>query len=164
MPESVTDRCTKAHEYIFLMSKNARYYYDQEAIRESSTTPIDTKSAQSFKALGGKARENYGTNEDNWEPDGKRNRRSVWTISTKPYSEAHFATFPPDLIRPCILAGSKPGDIVLDPFFGSGTTGEVCNNHERFWIGCELNQNYELLWKRRTRMTSLFLPAVSEAS
>jgi DNA modification methylase len=158
MPESVTDRCTKAHEYIFLLSKSSSYYFDHEAIRETAVTPIDTKAAQSFKALGGKARANYGTNEDKWKPDGKKNKRSVWTVTTKPYKGAHFATFPPDLIEPCILAGSKPGDFVLDPFLGSGTTGMVAQKFSRDFIGIELNPEYMKLAEARIH-PSLFLAA-----
>ena len=155
MPESVTDRCTKAHEYIFLMSKSERYHYNADAIKEPSITPIDTKAAQTFKAKGGKARENYGDNEDKWEPTGTRNRRSVWTVPTQPYGGAHFATFPPKLIEPCILAGSRAGDVVLDPFFGSGTTGEVAQFLGRQWIGCEINEAYSGLQKARVAQCSL---------
>jgi DNA modification methylase len=116
MPESVTDRCTKAHEYIFLLSKNKNYYFDADAIKE-------------------KAR----TEENGYE---LRNKRSVWSVATKPYKEAHFATYPPQLIAPAILAGSSLGDTVLDPFFGSGTTGFVAKNHGRKYIGIELNPEY----------------------
>lgn len=151
MPESVTDRCTKSHEYIFLLSKSARYYFDHHSIREDAETPIDTKSAQSFKAPNGKARENYGTNEDNWLPDGKRNKRSVWTVSNKPFSGAHFATYPPDLIEPCILAGTPEGGTVLDPFFGAGTTGLVADRLGRNCIGCELNPEYAMIAENRMR-------------
>lgn len=120
-PESVKDRCTRAHEYIFLLSKSERYYFDYEAIKES--------------AVGG----------------GKRNRRSVWEVPTKPYKDAHFATFPPTLIEPCILAGSATGDVVLDPFMGSGTTAEVATALERKYIGCELNENYKQLQTNRLK-------------
>ena len=142
MPESVTDRCTKAHEYVFLLSKSPRYYCDMEAIKEPSTTPIDTKAAQSFKAEGGKARENYGTNDDKWEPSGTRNKRSVWSVNTAPFSAAHFATFPPALITPCILAGCPEGGKVLDPFGGSGTTAQVARQYGRKSVLFELNADY----------------------
>ena len=157
MPESVTDRCTKSHEYLFLLAKSERYYFDAEAIAEASVTPIDTKAAQSFKAKGGKAIENYGTSQDNWKPTGTRNKRSVWTVATAPYSGAHFATFPPALIEPCILAGSRVGDVVLDPFMGSGTTGQVAQALGRQWIGCELNPAYEQLQMDRTAQASFAL-------
>jgi DNA modification methylase len=165
MPESVTDRCTKAHEYIFLMSKNARYYYDQEAIKEPF---VDDRmgnpngggqyARDAFAYAGPNAQS--GLQKGQWNTDNSktgRNKRSVWTITTKPYSEAHFATFPPDLIIPCILAGSKPGDTVLDPFFGSGTTGEVCIKLGRQYIGCELQENYKALIENRTKQGGLFV-------
>jgi DNA modification methylase len=109
MPESVTDRCTKSHEYIFLFTKSPKYFFDNEAIRELAVTPIDTKASQSFKAPNGKARVNYGTNEDNWKPDGLRNKRDVWAVNTKPFSGAHFAVMPEALVEPCILAGTPLG-------------------------------------------------------
>jgi site-specific DNA-methyltransferase (adenine-specific) len=113
MPESVRDRCTKAHEYIFLLAKSERYYFDSTAIQEP---------------------EAHGS--------GHRNRRSVWTVTTKPFKGAHFATFPPDLIEPCILAGSKPGDVVLDPFGGAGTTALVSRRHGRRSVYIDLNPDY----------------------
>jgi DNA modification methylase len=115
MPESVKDRCTKAHEYIFLLSKSQKYYFDSEAIKEPTT--------------------------DKRAP-GNRNKRSVWTVTTKPFKGAHFATFPLDLIEPCVLAGSPKGGVVLDPFFGSGTTGVVAEKNERRCVGIELNADY----------------------
>jgi DNA modification methylase len=148
MPESVTDRCTKAHEYIFLLSKNQKYYFDHEAIKEEGVYPEGTKAAK-----GSVERQNQeGVNARPPEYkiyDGMRNKRSVWTVNTKPYKGAHFATYPEELIEPCILAGSRVGDIVLDPFFGSGTTGQVAQNLGRKWIGCELNKNYEKLQNER---------------
>ncbi len=170
MPESVTDRPTKAHEYIFLLSKSERYYYDAEAIKEPCESgPSDIrKMTEQRERIGGKhktlndpfskasAATNIGRKRSVGSPDG-RNRRTVWTVSTKPYSGAHFATYPPELIEPCILAGSRPGDIVLDPFFGSGTTGEVAERLGRQWIGIELNQDYEPLQKARTAQTGLSL-------
>lgn len=147
MPESVTDRCTKSHEYIFMLAKSQRYYYDQGAIKEPQTTPMDTKANQSFGAPGGKAEAVYGAkvSGDKWVPSGVRNKRSVWTVTTKPFAGAHFATFPPDLIRPCVLAGAPAGGVVLDPFSGSGTTGMVAVEEGRKHIGIELNPEYQEL-------------------
>lgn len=150
MPESVTDRCTKAHEYIFLLSKSDRYFYDNEAIKEPvSDTSLkraeygwncdrpSTKNA----SMGGTGihTEKMGTRFVN--PSG-RNKRSVWTVCTKPYKGAHFAVYPTELIRPCILAGSRPGDTVLDPFNGSGTTGFVSMEERRKYIGIDINDEY----------------------
>ena len=127
MPESVKDRCTKSHEYIFLFSKKPKYYFDSEAIKEKAVT---------------------GDGED------MRNKRDVWTVNLKPYKEAHFATFPTQLIEPCVLAGSRINDIVLDPFMGSGTTAKVAKEYGRRYIGCELNEEYrELQNKRLTNPT-----------
>jgi DNA modification methylase len=151
MPESVRDRCTKAHEYIFLLSKSERYFFDSEAMKEP---------AVSEKPAGNKTHKYVGTGDPKnatkeglvklagveWET---RNRRSVWTVATKPYKGAHFATFPPALIEPCILAGSRPGDIVLDPFMGSGTTAAVALQHGRQYLGCELNPEYKPLQQQR---------------
>jgi DNA modification methylase len=157
MPESVTDRCTKSHEYIFLLTKNAKYYYDHEAIKEP-VSEVSLKRAEygwdsdrpSTKnaSMGGQGIhvEKMGTRFVN--PEG-RNKRSVWTITTKPYKEAHFATYPPDLILPCIMAGSREDDIVLDPFSGSGTTGEVALQNNRNYIGLELNPEYAKLSEKR---------------
>ena len=145
MPESVTDRCAKAHEYIFLLSKSERYYYDNEAVKEKATTlphaPGNNKldnSRNDFESMG-----------KVWGEDGMRNRRSVWTVATKPYAEAHFAVYPTKLIEPCILAGCPVDGTVFDPFNGSGTTGYValCNN--RHYIGTELNPEYIALTDKR---------------
>jgi len=142
MPESVRDRCTKAHEYIFLLSKSERYYFDNEPIRE----PVKATSGK----INGAPLRGAHVLEEGGRRTAKReyavikgaNRRSVWTVATRPYKGAHFATFPPALIEPCILAGSRPGDIVLDPFMGSGTTAQVALQHGRRAIGCELNPAY----------------------
>ena len=148
MPESVRDRCTKAHEYIFLMSKSEKYFFDSEAMKELGVIPAGTKAAKG-------SAERQAQNGVNARPpeykvyDGMRNRRSVWTVTTKPYKGAHFATFPPDLIEPCILAGSRPDDIVLDPFMGSGTTAQVAIQHGRQYLGCELNPEYKVLQDQR---------------
>ena len=165
MPEPVTDRCTKAHEYLFLLAKSERYYFDAAAIAEPSIDPESLRGRNPRR----------GDRFTESDPDGMgrtrkgfsaieagtvfttRNKRSVWTVATQPYSEAHFATFPPKLIEPCILAGSRPGDIVFDPFFGSGTTGEVAQRLGRQWIGCELNPAYEKLGADRTRQTGMVL-------
>jgi len=157
MPESVTDRCTKAHEYIFLLTKSARYYYDNEAVKEP-VSEVSLKRAEygwdcdrpSTKnaSMGGDGIhvEKMGTRFVN--PTG-RNKRSVWTVSTRPFKEAHFATFPPDLIEPCILAGSAPNTLVLDPFSGAGTTGVVAVQHGRRYIGIELNPEYLEMSRKR---------------
>ena len=151
MPESVTDRPTKAHEYIFLLSKRARYYYDADAIRE----PHEHHRRDSWDR-----RDRAVSKDDQTDarmgnhPDG-RNKRSVWTVATKPYREAHFATFPPDLIKPCILAGCPPGGFVIDPFFGAGTTGLVAKELGRRWWGVELNPDYEELIDKRVEQPGL---------
>src|SRR5208283_2905831 len=129
MPESCTDRPTKSHEFIFLLAKQERYFYDADAIREPLRDP---------------------------NPDG-RNKRTVWTVATQPYAEAHFATFPEDLIKPCIMAGSRVGDTVLDPFGGSGTTGKVALELGRKAILIELNAAYVELARKRTDVTPAML-------
>jgi site-specific DNA-methyltransferase (cytosine-N4-specific) len=123
MPESVKDRPTRCHEYLFLFSKSLRYYYDNDSVREANG----------------------------------RNRRTVWSIPTEPFSGAHFATFPPSLVEPCILAGSSPGDWVLDPFFGAGTVGVVCEQQHRSYVGIELNPVYVELAVERIRDTERLL-------
>lgn len=184
MPESVTDRPTKAHEYLFLLAKSDRYYYDTEAIAEpristgnagvagwvSGEGPHDAIShnrqkgdAKTFRGgqyiNSNKFDNSHATKRDSTgnKPATKetRNKRSVWTIATQPYSGAHFATFPPALIEPCILAGSRPGDTVLDPFFGSGTTGQVAESLGRKWLGIELNPDYEPLQRERTQQMGM---------
>lgn len=157
MPESVTDRCTKAHEYLFLLSKSERYYFDYASLREpvAEATIADGRQARGTRGTKGE----YAAVDGNcgFAADGLRNKRSVWTVNTQPYSGAHFATFPPALIEPCILAGSRPGDTVLDCFFGSGTTGEVAGKFGRQWIGCELNPDYAPLQRARTAQAGLAL-------
>jgi DNA modification methylase len=148
MPESVRDRCTKAHEYIFMFSKKPKYFFDCEAIKEPVAPSSAARLAQPTLAQQvGSARVPGKTN-GNMKAVGNgetRNRRSVWTVTTKPYKGAHFATFPSDLIEPCVLAGSRPGDIVLDPFGGSGTTAGVALKNGRKAILCELNPDYAAL-------------------
>lgn len=187
MPESVTDRCTKAHEYLFMLTKSARYYYDNEAIKEKcSESQIgrirdDVVGGTSHKERGqhseggryktlpdcqtnirklrdkqrGHDRRHNGFN-DRWDAmtkdeqcQGVRNKRSVWTVATQPFKEAHFATFPQKLIEPCILAGSRSGDTILDPFMGAGTTGLVACRYNRHFIGCELNAEYKAIADKR---------------
>lgn len=171
MPESVRDRCTKAHEYIFLLSKSERYFFNNDAIRE----PWEGEAAKAV-AMGTKEVGQRGINASArrgltdgqatqfkkqghsgyFGADGKcllnplgANKRSVWRVATRPYKGAHFATFPPALIEPCVLAGSRPGDVVLDPFMGSGTTAAVALQHGRQYLGCELNPEYGALQDAR---------------
>jgi DNA modification methylase len=151
MPESVTDRCTKAHEYLFLLSKSERYYFDHELIKEPVAESTKSRLQQDVAGQEGSTRVPGKTN-GNMKAVGNaetRNRRDVWTVSTKPYKGAHFATFPPDLITPCVLAGCPPEGIVLDPFMGSGTTAMVAMTHGRRYVGCELNPAYEPLQNER---------------
>lgn len=207
MPESTRDRCTKAHEYMFLLAKAERYYFDQDAILEPCSPNTHARLSQNVAAQIGSARANGGTREDRpmravarkvvdqgvghrMGPPGnpaptrnprkldeagsgtknndsfdapmaimpdKRNKRSVWNIATESYREAHFATFPQALVEPCILAGSRPGDTVIDIFFGSGTTGQVAQRLGRRWIGIELNEKNEPLQRDRTRQMGLEL-------
>lgn len=157
MPESVTDRCTKSHEYIFLLSKNTKYYFDSKAIQEPAENA--GKVGGSFKGRQGGAEyhaQSGGVGSDAKEYEN-RNKRDVWTVPVKPYAGAHFAVYPEELIEPCILAGSKVGDIVLDPFFGSGTTGQVAQKLGRKWVGCELNKDYEKLQNERLAQQGLEL-------
>ena len=158
MPESVTDRCTKAHEYIFLLSKSERYYYDADAIREPHIYANDKRNDGRRHTYADNAKhsqcdpERQRTKTDcvSFHPNG-RNKRSVWDIATAPFSEAHFATFPPALIEPCVLAGCPKGGTVLDPFGGAGTTGLVADRLERNAILIELNPDYAVMAERRIR-------------
>lgn len=181
MPESVLDRCTKAHEYIFLLSKSPSYYYDADSIKEpvsGTANPRASKAAiQQIKDLRDRGLntidsnpESHGVNPKHRAqqfntlatsklkrsallPVENRNKRSVWSVPSQPYSGAHFATFPPDLIKPCILAGSRPGDTILDPFGGSGTTGMVALELGRKAILCEVNPDYRPLIESRCAIT-----------
>lgn len=165
MPENLTDRPTRAHEYLFLLSKSQKYYYNADAIKEDSVDPESytgrrERNAPTMAATDIKNLKNAGSIQENGkltfgQKYEKRNKRSVWTVSTKSYSGAHFATYPPGLIIPCILAGSREGDIVFDPFFGSGTTGETAERLGRKWIGCELNQQYKKLQDKRTEQVGM---------
>ena len=146
MPESVKDRCTKAHEYIFLLSKSKKYYYDNEAIKEPAKDwgTRDRTNGKYHNPGSGLAphsglTKSYAT----------KNKRSVWSVTVKPYKGAHFATYPEDLVEPCILAGSEKGDIVLDPFMGSGTTAMVAKKNSRSYLGCELREEYASLQTAR---------------
>lgn len=210
MPESVRDRCTKAHEYLFLLTKSERYFYDFEAMKEPVSGGAHARRANNGVGFGhGTDRDERGRGRQTWKtPDGwdtrkgagahgsfhkdgrekgrkladpgqgvknnssfdaasagdlvdSRNRRSVWSIPTESYSEAHFATFPQALVEPCILAGSRPGDIVFDPFLGSGTVAQVAQRLGRRWLGCELNPEYIELQHDRTRQKGLPLGAAA---
>ena len=149
MPESVKNRCTKAHEYIFLLSKSPKYYYDNEVIKEDAKFPGGPNAAHAIRkgADDPKMQTRRGLHKIGANP--KRNKRSVWTITTKPFKGAHFATFPKDLIEPCVLAGCPEGGTVLDPFAGSGTTAEVANAHNRNTVLCELSNDYIEIAKKR---------------
>jgi DNA modification methylase len=154
MPESVTDRCTKAHEYIFLLSKSDRYYFDCESIKEESKS-----SSEGIRFGGSKYGDNndpkHATKSGNVSKEyDKANKRSVWTVCTKPFRGAHFATFPPDLIYPCIMAGCPANGVVLDPFNGSGTTGMVALQNGRRYVGIELNPEYVALSMERMGVLS----------
>jgi DNA modification methylase len=158
MPESVQDRCTKSHEYIFLLSKAQNYYYDNDSIKEPITDSSKLRLDQDIENQIGSDRVPGKTN-GNMKAVGSenRNKRSVWTVTTKPYAGAHFAVFPSDLIEPCILAGAPVGGVVLDPFMGSGTTAQVAQNLGRKYLGCELNIDYKDLQNQRLSQTALEL-------
>jgi len=147
MPESVKDRCTKAHEYIFLLSKNVKYYFDNESIKEDAVGNNPGNKTK-HRAVGQSFSETKN-NIDKISAVSKRNKRSVWTVATKPFKGAHFATFPPDLIEPCVLAGCPENGTVLDPFGGAGTTGLVAQQHNRDSILIELNPDYIEIAKER---------------
>jgi DNA modification methylase len=148
MPESVKDRCTKSHEYVFLLSKSPKYYFDSEAIKEDGVIPAGTKGAKG-------SAERQGIPGVNARPpvykiyDGKRNKRDVWFVKTKPFPGAHFAVMPEELVEPCVLAGSPAGGLVLDPFTGSGTVGVVSLRNERNFVGIELNPDYAQIARER---------------
>ena len=184
MPESVKDRCTKSHEYIFLMSKSQKYYFDYEAIQEEATSYDGRKDTmmkgskkydaqimpnQSVQSMAKNGHERWKFKSKNCQYDGQRpnsmhlkerqgwsnevypvrNKRDVWSINVKPNKEAHFATYPPELVSNCIIAGCPEGGIVLDPFMGSGTTGIVANKLNRHYVGIELNPEYVEMAERR---------------
>jgi len=147
MPESVTDRCTKSHEYIFLISKSPKYYFDNDAIKEPTLESSKKRAKSGWNptklniSTDGAHNEVFETMGDRRVKDTK-NKRDVWTVTTKSCKDAHFATFPTDLIRPCVLAGCPPGGLVLDPFMGAGTTALVAKQEGRNYIGFELNPAY----------------------
>ena len=169
MPESVTDRPTRAHEYVFLLAKLERYFYDADAIKEpsrpfhvsgpNSRANVDRDPAHGTRKQDAIGKRTYEVFNDRWrnKPVNGRNRRSVWTVATMPYAGAHFATFPPKLIEPMVLAGSRPGDLVLDPFAGTATVGRVCVKHGRRFVGVELNPAYIELSRDRTSRVQLAL-------
>ena len=185
MPESITDRCTKSHEYLFLLTKRARYYYDHDAVKEPAVaTNFHDYTGTSYQAPGQSSQtgnrksprfggDKYGDSDDpkyatksgnEYQFDGTRNKRDVWTIPSKPFRGAHFAVMPEALVEPCILAGSRPGDTVLDPFAGSGTVGVVAKRHARRFIGCELNPEYASMAEMRimNEPESLFMALEGE--
>lgn len=178
MPESVKDRCTKSHEYIFLLSKSRKYYFDTEAISEPAAESTLSRIAQNVSAQHGSERipgktngpmkavkPRYGGKKYTEDPEvfnrtksgtlydyaPRRNKRDVWTVTTKPFKGAHFATFPKDLIKPCVLAGSPRGGVILDPFAGSGTTGVVAAENGRKYVLIELSESYMEICKSRIR-------------
>ena len=182
MPESVTDRCTKSHEYIFLLSKSPKYYFDYEAIKEQRSSNNDIPPAGSAGAFGpqqsrrrdkgdrrtfrggmytegntyhNSAEIEAGSHGNKPAEDSLRRKRDVWTIATKPFRGAHFATFPEDLVIPCLIAGCPEGGTTLDPFSGSGTVGVVCKKNNRNFIGIELNPKYAAMAEERIETTTI---------
>ena len=146
MPESVKDRCTKSHEYIFLLSKNKKYYYDNEAIKEPAK---DWGTRDRTKGKYHNSGSGLSPHSGLTKSYKRKNKRSVWSITNKPYKGSHFAVFPPDLVEICVKAGSKKNDIILDPFMGSGTTAMVSKSLGRYYLGCELHEDYGNLIKDR---------------
>ena len=146
MPESVRDRCTKSHEYIFLLSKSKKYFYNNEAIKEPAKDWGTRDRSKGKYHNEGTGLQPHSGLEKSYPT---KNKRSVWSVTNKPYKGSHFAVFPPDLIEPCIKAGSEEGDIVLDPFMGSGTTAVVSKSLGRHYIGCELHEEYGKLIQKR---------------
>ena len=153
MPESVTDRCTKAHEYFFLLSKSKSYHYDHEAIMEETTSPPHKMGNTTAPEKGMGGLNNIGDPSRVIGEDGLKNKRSVWSVTAKGFNDAHFATMPEELVTPCVLASTRPGDTVLDPFGGSGTTGKVAIENGRRAILCELNPDYVGMIQKRTSTT-----------
>jgi len=161
MPESVTDRCTKSHEFIFLLTKSAKYKFNQlledlkpSTFKDKRLFTKDFTEQRRDRNYPGNAQQGSGMLKPT---NGQANKRSVWTVATKPYKEAHFAVFPPKIPELCIKAGTSEGDIVLDPFFGSGTTGWVAQRLGRKWIGIELNSDYIKIAEKRFQQQDLFV-------
>lgn len=170
MPESVRDRCTKAHEYVFLMSKSARYYWDAGAVKEESSDPEGSAKRYRSAFFVGDKHESGGYSSNGATHtggiksfDGTRNRRSVWTVATQPCKEAHFAVMPQKLVEPCILAGCPEGGTVLDPFFGAGTVGLVATKLGRKYVGIELNPAYIAIARKRIGQESGRMPLLANA-
>lgn len=159
MPEAVTDRPTRSHEYVFLLTKNARYFYDADAVREGA---VQADHVRADKIGGNKGDETHHSPGSIFEGSTTRNRRSVWTINSRPYKGAHFATMPPALAEVCIKAGTRPGDTVMDPFSGSGTTGYVANRLGRHYVGTDLNLDYLPL--AEARLTGMDPPETDDAT
>jgi DNA modification methylase len=139
MPESVRSRCTRVHEQIFMFTKRERYYYNHEAIKEPAVSKHSSGNGfvrPQRLSLGGRGKE------EQWTPTKLRNKRSVWSVNTRQFPGAHFAVFPHKIVQPCLLAGSEPGDVVLDPFVGTGTVGEVAAEYGRRFVGIELNPDF----------------------
>ena len=153
MPESVTDRCTKSHEYIFLLSKSTKYYFNHDVIKEPAISPPQTRDRSNedsnITMPGGNNRFSYGVRE--YQKDGMRNKRDVWTIASEPSGFGHYAMYPQKLILTCILCGCPENGIVLDPFMGSGTTAIVALKNLRKYIGCEINPEYIKIAERRIK-------------
>lgn len=164
MPESVTDRCTRSHEYIFMLTKNDHYYYNQDAIREPHVTASNVRDrGKEGKWASGALLTPIGEGLREWNHPNGRNKRDVWAINTSPFPEAHFAVMPPKLVEPCVLAASKPGDIILDPFAGAGTVPLVALQHSRNYLGIELNPEYiKLTMKRIETIQPTLWSAVGE--
>lgn len=182
LPESVKDRCTKSHEYIFLLSKSPKYYFDAEAISEPIAGSSTKRYLQNIETQKGSDRQpgknnsamkavlprfggnKYPDNNDGdhrkcgneYQPTARRNKRDVWSVATGGYKGAHFAVFPEKLVEPCILAGSRPGDTILDPFVGSGTTGVVALKNHREFIGIDINAEYTELTQKRIDTARVF--------
>lgn len=157
MPEPVKDRCTKSHEYIFLLSKSPKYYFNHEKIQERQVSNSGSFNGSQYGMKSGANGDSNDKGRGGIDSTGKRNKRDVWTVNIHPYKEAHFATFPRKLIEPCILAGSKAGDTILDPFTGSGTTGLVSVENGRNFLGIELNPEYKKMAETRINSAQPFL-------
>lgn len=171
MPESVRDRPTKAHEYVFLLAKRPRYFYDSGAVAEVATSGRDIGLLRSVKLTSSNgvtppipsiANRRAAGMDSTTAGSGWRNKRTVWTIPTRPCKEAHFAVMPPALVEPCVLAGSRPGDTVLDPFLGTGTVGLVAARLGRAWVGIEVNPEYAAMAERRVRDDAPLLAEVAD--